>query len=100
MIGIEITVTNLSNERFIYIDVKNQIVKFNNKEKKIEENFIDELIRIIRCWDNEYYGNNIIDSEKFLIKIITDNSTDIIKGNGKYPENYYVFKKLIGELYE
>ena len=100
MESIEICINNLYSEIILFIDVKNSLVRFLNKEKKIERDLIDELVRIIRNWDREYHKSNIIDSERFLIKITTNNGVDIIKGSGIYPDNYNAFKELVGKIYE
>ena len=83
----------------ILIDVINKIIILNNKQKEITDEKINELLRIIRTWENSYQSNNIIDGEEFLIKINTDNKTEIIKGKGKYPENYNLLKSWIGDIY-
>ena len=100
MESIEICINNLYSEIILFIDVKNNLVRFLNKEKKIERDLIDELIRTIRNWDKEYHKSNIIDSERFLIKITTNNGVDTIKGSGVYPDNYNTFKELVGKIYE
>ena len=99
MNSIEIEINSIGYSETVYIDVKNNKVLVNNIEKTISKSKIDELIRIIRNWKEEYLGN-IIDSERFMIKINTNDGTDIIKGNGCYPENYSAFKEWIGSLYE
>ena len=48
----------------------------------------------------EFETNVIIDSERFLIKITTNNGVDTIKGSGVYPDNYNTFKELVGKIYE
>lgn len=101
MKSIEISLTNLSNNIYILIDIKNNKITINNKQTTIDEEQINNLLRIIRTWKSNYQNNHkIIDSEKFEIKIDTQEGTDIIIGNGKYPENYFEFKEWIGELYD
>ena len=100
MESIEIFINNLWQHRDLFIDVKNNIVKINNNEKKIDPLLIEQLIRTIRTWDSEYYNSKIIDAEEFIIKVKTSDGTDIIKGKGSYPKNYNTFKEIIGELYE
>ena len=76
-------------------------LKLNKKEtsKSVEEQ-IDDLLRIIRTWSSVYKNKNYLDSESFLIKITDDSRTEIIKGQGDYPDNYQLFKEWISEFYE
>ena len=100
MNSIEIIIDNKTENIDIYIDVVKETIIINNKEQKITEEKIDDLIRIIRTWDNVYNNSNVIDSETFFIKIDTNNGTEIIKGNGEYPNNYILLKEWISDLDE
>lgn len=100
MNSIEIYINSIANNLNIYIDIKNKKIKINGKEKEITEEKIDNLIRIIRTWNNIYKDNNHqLDSETFLIKISTNEETETIKGEGGYPENYSMLKEWLGEYY-
>ena len=100
MNSIEIYINSIGNNLNIYIDTKKNKIKINGKEKEITEEKINNLIRIIRTWDNIYKDNNHqIDRETFLININTNEGTDSIKGTGGYPENYSELKDWIGEFY-
>jgi len=98
MKNIEIFINNLYREIYINIDVKNNIAKINNQEKRIETEFIEGLLRIIRTWDNNYTDNKVIDGEEVIIKISTNEGTEVIKG--KNPKNYTAFRNWVGRLYE
>ena len=100
MNSINILIENITITTDIYIDVLNQTITLNNEEKIITQTQIDDLIRIIRTWKNEYTNPTIIDSESFLIKINTDEDTEIIKGRGSYPDNYNLLKEWIRGFYE
>lgn len=100
MNSIEIIIDSKTENIDIYIDVVKETIIINNKEQKITEEKIDDLIRIIRTWDNVYNNSNVIDSETFFIKIDTNNGTEIIKGNGEYPNNYILLKEWISDLDE
>jgi hypothetical protein len=94
MNSIEIYINNIGNDTNIYIYVKEHKMIINNQEKTITEEKIDELLRIIRTWDNVYENTNSkIDGENFIININTIDGTSIIKGNNNYPENYYLLKE-------
>lgn len=97
---VEININNIGINLDILIDVKKNSMIINEKYKDISKEEIEELFRIIRLWDNEYLGSKLIDSEKFTIKIVSNNNIDKIVGNGNYPDNYNVFKKWVGGLYE
>lgn len=98
MNSIEIIIDNKNID--IYIDIVRKIIITNNKEQKITEEKIDELIRIIRTWDNVYNNKNIIDAESFFIKVDTNEGIEIIKGSGEYPDNYILLKEWISDFYE
>lgn len=101
MESIEININNITKDINIYIDVKHNQIIINNQRKEITNEQIDELIRIIRTWDSNYpKTNNTIDSEKFLIKINTNEGTYTTKGEGTYPKNYITFKDWIDKFYE
>ena len=100
MNSIEIYINSIGNNLNIYIDTKKNKIKINGQEKEIKEEKKNNLIRIIRTWDNIYKDNNHqIDSETFLININTNEGKDSIKGEGRYPENYSELKDWIGEFY-
>lgn len=97
--SIEILITNLENEINLIIDVEKKRVILKDRMMIITSDKIDELLRIIRAWKNEYNGT-IIDGESFLIKINVENKVEIIKGQGEYPNNYQTLKDWISEFYE
>ena len=101
MNSIEIYINNIGNNLKLYIDTKKNKITINETEKEITIEKIDELIRIIRTWDNIYKDNNHqIDRETFLININTNEGIECIKGEGGYPENYSMLKEWLGEYYE
>jgi len=100
MNSIQIIIDSKTENIDIYIDVVKETIIINNKEQKITEEKIDDLIRIIRTWDNVYNNSNVIDSESFFIKINTNDGTEIIKGNGEYPDNYILLKEWISGFNE
>ena len=99
MNSIEISINNIGREINIFINTKEHKAIINNQEKHINEEKIDELLRIIRTWDNIYENkSNTTDTESFLININTNEETYTIKGHGNYPKDYILFKEWIGEL--
>ena len=71
MNSIQIIIDNKTSKEEVYIDVLKETIIVNNQEQRINEEQIDDLIRIIRTWKNEYSNPNIIDAESFFIKIDT-----------------------------
>lgn len=100
MNSIEIVIDNKTLKTEIYIDNVKQTIIINNKEKEISKEKIEDLIRIIRTWKNNYHNQNVVDAESFFIKINLNSETEIIKGNGSYPENYILFKEWISDFNE
>ena len=68
------------------------------KIETINKNYIDKLLNIICLWKKEY-KDNIIDGEKYEIKIYTSKGIDIYKGINNNQIGYNEFIKLVGELY-
>ena len=97
--SIEIHITGLNKDVLIKIDPIKKVVITPSKEYPISEEKIDTFLRIIRIWKKEYIGN-IIDGERFTIKIIYNNQEEIIKGSGAYPDNYLEFKHFLEEYYD
>ena len=97
---IEVIIQNgtLLSEHFV-IKCNDLKAHFPYKIKDISNNFIDELVRIIRLWKHEYGNDSKIDSEEFTV-IVTSNDKTIDKFHGKgiYPDNYSQFIDLIGEI--
>lgn len=87
MNSIEINIANLNNQTHIYIDIRNMQMKINNELNEITKEQVGELLRIIRTWPNDN-NSKILDSEKIIIKIETDNITETIVGNSLSQKNY------------
>lgn len=100
MNSIEIYINNIGIETNIIINNKNNLITINNKTKEISEEKINDLIRIIRTWKNEYKNKKKIDSETFKIIINSNTETETITGNGDYPDNYNTFKEWIDDINE
>ena len=98
--SIEIEINSINEEFNIFLDIINYKIKIDDKEKNIEKEWIDDLLRIIRTWKKEYSSSKMLDAESFLIRINSIDGTDIIKGKGDYPENYMTLKKWIGDVIE
>ena len=95
-INIKSGINNIFHALIIY---PRKICYINRKKYILSKEYLEELIRIIRTWENEYISNKNIDDEEFQIVIKTENDQEIFHGKGKYPENYACFKDLIGGIY-
>lgn len=98
--SIEILISGIGNEINLLIDVVKKRVITKNKMMLITNDQIDELLRIIRLWKNEYTGDTVLDGECFLITINMGNKIEVIKGQGSYPDNYQNLKDWISDFYE
>ena len=94
MNSIEINITNLNSEQNIYIDITNKLININGNIKKITEEQINNLLRIIRTWSNSN-SSKILDDQKF--NIIVDNK-EIITGSTMLQDNYIELERWINEL--
>ena len=97
---IEVIIQNgvLLSEHFV-LKCNELKVYFAYETKEVSNEFLDELVRIIRLWKNEYGNNSKVDSEEFTV-IVTSNDKTIDKFHGKgiYPDNYNQFIELLGEI--
>lgn len=98
MNSIEISISNINKNTDIFINTKNNTIMINNISNPIDKETINNLIRIIRNWENNYDSKKSIDQETFTIKLNTDEGISVINGSGTYPENYNLFKDWISEL--
>lgn len=94
MNSIEINITNLNNEQNIYIDITKKQININGNIKKITEEQINNLLRIIRTWSNSN-SSKILDDQKF--NIIIDNKK-VIAGSTILQDNYIELESWINEL--
>ena len=99
MKSIEIIINSIDSDKRLLIDCSQRRIIVNERIDFISQNKIDDLLRIIRLWKNQYFGN-LIDGESFFIKVNMDGNLEIIEGHGKYPNNYLNFKEWISDFYE
>lgn len=99
--SIEILITSgiLIKYKVLIIPSKN-ICIINNKKYTIQNEIIDNIIKIISLWNTEYGTKQGIDLEEFQITIATTNKIDKIHGKGIYPNNYKQLLDIIGNIYE
>ena len=88
------------NERELMISVNNKKMICGNKIKEIDEEKIDELIRILRSWKKEINNTNVVDGDEYVVRIISGDLVDTYNDRLKYPDNYHEFKKWLDDVYE
>lgn len=88
-----------NDKEFIIYPKENKLQKLN-KTLDITKEEIEELIRIIRVWDNEYMDNSYNDGISFCVKVYYDGKVDIMKGRRAVPENYEEFNKYVKKIYD
>ena len=95
-----VKIVNLNEVIDIYADDKLKVIKFNNKDINFDaEKFVGEVSFITYNWKEENFNNNILDGERYLIKIVSnDNQERKIVGKNSFPENYAKLKQLIEEV--
>lgn len=96
---IEISIISLSNSINLEINLNSNKVISKNKNYNINNDKIKDLFDIILLWKSKENYNNVIDNEKILIKIISNNKEEKIYYNGCYPDNYDKFREWISEYY-
>ena len=77
------------------INIPEKFCLINDTKKEVSDEFLDNLIRTIRLWKNEYGYDTHIDEEEFTVIV---NENERFHGKGVYPDNYETFKELLGEL--
>lgn len=88
-----------NDKEFIIYPKENKLQKLN-KMLDITKEEIEELIRIIRVWDNEYIDNSYTDGINFCVKVHYDGKVDIMKGRRAVPDNYEDFNKYVKKIYD
>ena len=71
----------------------------NNQKYHITKDFLEDIVRTIRLWKNEYGSDNKLDSEEFNIVVKTKDNEEKFHGKGIFPENYRSIKELLGDLH-
>lgn len=94
---IEIYINNIGIEKYIKIFPKERKILIGSITKDISEEKINELLRIIRLWNNTY-DNKLIDGEEFTIKIVYKDNVEKISGKGLCEKNYKSFRKWISDI--
>lgn len=86
-------------------DILNAMVVFpkkicfvNDKKYKVSEDFLNELMRTIYLWKNEYGYDSNIDSEEFKVIVTTKEGKETFHGKGVYPHNYEHLKEMLGDI--
>lgn len=84
----------------IILDIKNNNYLFNDDKILFDPPKLMDLLRIIRTWKNEYLNDNMIDSTKYEIEVISDNQVDKYIICNKYPDNFNDFLAFLESLHD
>ncbi len=95
---IRVLIIDNAYQKEYIIDPKGNTLTKNDVIKQINPETINDIIKMISAWKQEYKSDKIIDGEEFYIEVITDRNTTTLHGKGSYPNNYADFKSLLGEL--
>ena len=98
--SIEINILNGPTTKMIaVVNFKDNTCLLNNNKYSINSDFKDELVRIIRTWENEYGSSNNIDDQEFKV-IVNADKKYVYHGKGIYPDNYQRLIEMFGDLHE
>ena len=99
---IEIIVSNgVFNNVNAIVSYKYNYCLYNNHKYKIDDNFKQRIVRIIRNWKHEYGSKKDVDADEFnVIVTTTGNRQELFHGKGIYPSGYFDLIKMFGDLNE
>lgn len=70
----------------------------NDHEINVNKSDIDEIIRIIRDWKQEYKA--LFAEEIYTIRVITDKDNVVYKFYNAFPKDFYLLSDYLGDLYD
>ena len=88
------------NNKYFVIYPKNNMVLIEGNPYKIETDEIQELVRIIRTWKNEYFDDSYLDGNRFEVVVSSNGKKSVMKGIRELPENYDSFSELVRRIYD
>lgn len=71
---------------------------YNERKYAISDDIIFKILNILTTWKYDYGTSNKLDDEEFKITVYSNSSKTTYQGMGIYPENYMLFKKLLGDI--
>ena len=96
---IEIIIQSGTINNYHFVIKYNELKAYaDGKSFELTKEFLDELIRTMRFWKNEYGNDTKLDNEEFTIIITTNNNIERIHGKGYYPVNYSHLIEMLGEI--
>lgn len=87
------------NDISFVIYPNDNIVVIKGKKYNIDTEIIEEFIRTIRLWKNEYYDSSYKDGNKFEVAVYSNNKKTLIIGNRNVPDNYDSFSRIVRCIY-
>ena len=98
---IEIMIQNGPKEvLYALIVYQRNICYLNRKKYTVTNEFLEEVVRTIRLWKNEYGTSNKIDSEEFRVIVKTKEKEEHFHGKGIFPDNYEHLKEMLGDIHD
>ncbi len=80
------------------IAYKQKVCYLNEKKYEVDDSFLEEFVRILSQWKNEYGTKSGIDVEEFKVTVYSGKREDVFHGKGIFPDNYSRIKELLGGL--
>ena len=71
----------------------------NDKEIVFTKDEFNDIVRIIRLWNNTYYSLSAVDMEKYYIIVKTDKDESLIEFIGTFPDDFFCLVNYLGDLY-
>ena len=98
---IEIMIQSSPAESFYTLIVYPRNICYqNNKKHTVSDEYLQEIVRTIRLWKNEYGTSKTMDSEEFKVIVKTKEKEETFHGKGIFPDNYEHLKELLGDLHD
>ena len=85
--------------KFIIFPKKEKVL-ISDKYYPIKKEKVEDLIRIIRTWDNEYNDLRHFDGNYFEVNIYYDGKVDKVRGVRGEPANYQEFIDFVRSIYD
>lgn len=75
------------------------MIKKENLDNKIIEEYLDKLIRVIDDWKEKYENQYVIDGIEWNLQInFQDGTKRYFKGKNDFPDNFEYLNKVNNEL--
>ncbi len=90
----------MENNRHFIIFPKKEKVLIDDEYYPIEKEKIENLIKIICAWDNDYVSSESLDGNYFEVSVYYDGKVDRMRGMRGIPSNYEEFVNYVRSIYD